>query len=79
MPFWQVGFLKSELSFSVILFILPGCYYFVVRFHLKLPVSLLCLNVSSCLLYFSWEFILEGSDSLVSVCGRELRDVAAMI
>ena len=24
-------------------------------------------------------FILEGSDSLVSVCGRELRDVAAMI
>lgn len=84
MPFWQVGFLKSELSFSLILFILPGCYYFVVRFHLKLPVSLLFLTVSSCLLYFSWDFfslylfILQGSDSLVSVCGHELRDVAAM-
>ena len=84
MPFWQVDFLKSELSFSLILFTLPGCCYFMVRFRLKLPVSLLCLAVSSCLLYFSWEFfnlylfILEGSDSLVSVCGRELRDVAAM-
>ena len=61
---------------SFIRFILPRCCWsFVLLCSLVLFLSFLSFPVSSGLLYFSWEFfslylfILEGSDSLVSISG----------
>ena len=73
-------FLKLFLSILVFLsfirFILPRCCWsFVVLCSLVLFLSFLSFPASSGLLYFSWEFfnlclfILEGSDSLVSISG----------
>ena len=74
--FFLIFFLLSLVFLSFIRFILPRCCWsFVVLCSLVLFLSFLSFSVSSGLLYFSWEFfnlclfILEGSDSLVSISG----------
>ena len=69
-------FFLSFVFLSIIRFILPRCCWsFVVLSSLVLSLSFLSFPVSSGLLYFSWEFfslylfILEGSDSLVTISG----------
>ena len=74
--FFFFFFLLSLVFLSFIRFSLPRCCWsFVVLCSLVLFLSFLSFPASSGLLYFSWEFfnlylfILEGSDSLVSISG----------
>ena len=78
LPFWQAIFFFFKLSLvflSFIRFILQMLLEFCGLCSLVLFLSFLSFPVSSGLLYFGWEFfslylfILEGSNSLVSISG----------